>query len=167
MKLFQTLYSVATCAATSWRLARVAADRLFDHQISLVRAKCGNYMLEIFGTTIGLAWCANAGLFSLLFSPQNFDSPSTEQTLQFARGRAVQVDPMKSVLKPPGIKRLKLLYDKLFSNVAFKFNLRRYNAVLTGWSASPFASTSSNSPGRAVQVDSVKYRVESAYGFSA
>jgi len=40
--------------------------------------------------------------------------------------RAVQVDPIKPNLKPPGTKRLKLKYDTLLSNVAFKFNMRRY-----------------------------------------
>ena len=40
-------------------------------------------------------------------------------------GGAVQVDPMKPTLKPPGTKRLKLKYDELLSNFAFKFNLRR------------------------------------------
>jgi len=38
----------------------------------------------------------------------------------------VQVDPIKAVLKAPGTMRLKLKYDKQLSNVAFKFNLRRY-----------------------------------------
>ena len=33
---------------------------------------------------------------------------------------------MKPKLKPPGTKRLKLEYDGLLSNFAFKFNLRRY-----------------------------------------
>jgi hypothetical protein len=33
---------------------------------------------------------------------------------------------MKTHLKAPGTKRLKLKYDKLLSNVAFRFNLRRY-----------------------------------------
>jgi len=33
---------------------------------------------------------------------------------------------MKPELKVPGAKRLKLKYDKLLSNVAFKFNLCRY-----------------------------------------
>jgi hypothetical protein len=40
-------------------------------------------------------------------------------------GRAVQLDPIKPTLKAPGIKLLKLKYDKQLSNVAFKFNLRR------------------------------------------
>jgi len=40
----------------TWRLARVAADRMFDQQPPGIRAKCGNYMLEIFSMTIGLAW---------------------------------------------------------------------------------------------------------------
>jgi hypothetical protein len=31
-----------------------------------------------------------------------------------------------------GTKRLKLISDKLLSNGAFKFNLRRYNVVLKG-----------------------------------
>jgi hypothetical protein len=43
-------------------------------------------------------------------------------------GRAVQVDPMKPKLNPPGSKRLKLKYDKLLSGFAFEFYLRRYTA---------------------------------------
>ena len=42
-------------------------------------------------------------------------------------GRAVQVDPIKPAFKPPGTKRLKLIYDGPVSNVAFNINLRRYN----------------------------------------
>jgi hypothetical protein len=34
---------------------------------------------------------------------------------------------MKPALKPPRSKRLKLAYDKLLSNVAFKISLRLYN----------------------------------------
>jgi hypothetical protein len=41
-------------------------------------------------------------------------------------GRAVQVDPLKPELKPPGTKRLKLKYDVRLSKSAFKFNMRRY-----------------------------------------
>jgi len=43
-----------------------------------------------------------------------------------AHGRAVQVDPIKPMLKPPGTKRLKLECAELGSNFAFNFNLRRY-----------------------------------------
>jgi len=39
---------------------------------------------------------------------------------------AVQVDPIKPGLKALGDKRLKLKYDELLSNFAFKFNLRRF-----------------------------------------
>ena len=42
----------------------------------------------------------------------------------------VLVDPFKSTLKAPGTKRLKLKYDKLLSNFAFNFNLRRYKEEL-------------------------------------
>ena len=42
-------------------------------------------------------------------------------------GGAVQVDPIKPTLKPPGTDRLKLKYDEPPSNFAFKFNLRRYS----------------------------------------
>ena len=42
-------------------------------------------------------------------------------------GRAVQVDPNKPMLKPPGTQHLKLKCDELLSRFAFKFNLRRYN----------------------------------------
>jgi hypothetical protein len=53
-----------------------------------------------------------------------------------ALGRAVQVDPMNSKLKPPGTKRLKLKCDILLSTSAFKFNLRCYSSA--PWrSASP------------------------------
>jgi hypothetical protein len=45
-----------------------------------------------------------------------------------ALGRAVQVDPTKPKLKPPGTKRLKLKCDILPSTSAFKFNLRRYTS---------------------------------------
>jgi len=44
-------------------------------------------------------------------------------------GEAVQVDPMKPKMKPPGTKRLKLKWEILLSISAFKFNLRRYRAV--------------------------------------
>jgi hypothetical protein len=45
-----------------------------------------------------------------------------------ALGRAVQVAPNNSKLKPPGTKRLKPKYDEALSNFAFKFNLRRYSS---------------------------------------
>jgi len=38
----------------------------------------------------------------------------------------VQVDPVRLTLKAPGIKLLKLKYDKPLSNFAFKLNLRHY-----------------------------------------
>jgi hypothetical protein len=41
-------------------------------------------------------------------------------------GGAVQVDPMKPSLKPPGSKRLKASCDILLPNSAFKVNVRRY-----------------------------------------
>ena len=42
-------------------------------------------------------------------------------------GRVVQVDPIKPMLKAPGIKRLKLIRAEPLSNLAFKFKMRRYN----------------------------------------
>jgi hypothetical protein len=49
-------------------------------------------------------------------------------------GRAVQVDPIKPTLKAPGIKLLKLKYDKPLSSFALKFYLRRYTlASFVGW----------------------------------
>jgi len=42
------------------------------------------------------------------------------------QGQAVQVDPFKTKLKPPGTKRLKLNCDILLSTSASKYNLRRY-----------------------------------------
>jgi hypothetical protein len=46
-----------------------------------------------------------------------------------AHGRAVQVDPIKPKLKPPGFKRLKLNCDTRLSTSAFNFKLRRYNTA--------------------------------------
>jgi hypothetical protein len=44
-------------------------------------------------------------------------------------GKAVQVEPMKPMLKPPGTQRLKPKYDNLLSSFAFNFNLRRYSSA--------------------------------------
>jgi hypothetical protein len=44
-------------------------------------------------------------------------------------GRAVQVDPMKPMLKPPGTKHLKLKYGTPLPTFAFKFNLRRHTSA--------------------------------------
>jgi len=41
----------------------------------------------------------------------------------------VQVDPIKTTLKPTGTKRLKLNCDELLSTFAFNFNLRRYDML--------------------------------------
>jgi len=51
--------------------------------------------------------------------------------LQRRLGRAVQLDPIKSTLKPPVTNRLKLEYDELLSSFAFKLKLRRY--TLGAW----------------------------------
>ena len=74
-------------------------------------------------------------------------------------GRAVQVDPIKPTLKAPGTKRLKLKYDKLLSSFAFNFNLRRYYTCASD--SDCFAQFPCH--GKAVQVDPVKTRVESAW----
>jgi hypothetical protein len=41
----------------------------------------------------------------------------------------VQVDLIKPTLKAPATQRLQLKYVGLLSNIAFKFNLRRYSLV--------------------------------------
>ena len=46
-----------------------------------------------------------------------------------APGRAVQVEPIKPMLKALETKRLKLQYDEPPSNFALKFNLRRYTLL--------------------------------------
>jgi hypothetical protein len=48
-----------------------------------------------------------------------------------ARGKPVQVDPIKPTSKAPGSERLTLKCDDLLSNFAFILNLRRYTAVET------------------------------------
>ena len=44
-------------------------------------------------------------------------------------GRAVQVDPIKPMLKPPGTKHSKLKCDEPPSSFAFNSSLRRYSLV--------------------------------------
>ena len=51
-------------------------------------------------------------------------APADQEDL--ARGRAVEVDAINPMLKPPGTQRLKLKHDEVPSNFAFNFNLRRY-----------------------------------------
>jgi hypothetical protein len=53
------------------------------------------------------------------------NSGSIELPEFLALGRAVQVDPIKPVLKAPRCTLLKPRYDGLHSNLAFTFNLRR------------------------------------------
>jgi len=43
----------------------------------------------------------------------------------------VQVDPISSALKAPGINRLLLIHNGLLSNFTFNFTLRRY--ALEAW----------------------------------
>ena len=51
-------------------------------------------------------------------------------------GEAVQVEPMKPVLKPPGSMLLKLKYDVRLSNFPLKFNLRRDTSAVSTASTS-------------------------------
>jgi hypothetical protein len=61
----------------------------------------------------------------------------------------VQVDPIKPTLKVPETKQLKLKHIKLLSNVAFKFNLRRYNEARERLSAAKAAVANAEvGPGR-------------------
>ena len=48
---------------------------------------------------------------------------------QLQRGRAVQVDPIKHMLKAPRINPLKLKYDTQVSSFALKLDLRRYSVA--------------------------------------
>jgi len=48
---------------------------------------------------------------------------SGAQAVAAVRGGALQVDPIKHMLKAPGTKRLKLKYDNLLLYLAFNFNL--------------------------------------------
>ena len=65
---------------------------------------------------------------ALPLGPQRVLRPHHQDAgrVQHHHGWAVQVEPMKPKLKPPGTKRLKLEYAGLLSNFGFKFNLRRY-----------------------------------------
>ena len=72
------------------------------------------------------------GTFGVQVVKQKIWVEGVSYELQEIFGKAVQVDPMKHMLKPPKTKRLKLKYDELLSNFAFNFNLRRYTVVDRG-----------------------------------
>jgi len=57
---------------------------------------------------------------------ENWERQYNESFEKEQPGRAVQVEPMKPILKPPGTKCLKLTRDKLVSGFALKCNLRSY-----------------------------------------
>jgi hypothetical protein len=59
--------------------------------------------------------------------------PYTPITSDDDLGWAVQVRPIKPMLKLPGTTRLKLGYEEPPSDSAFKFNLRRYTRA--SWSS--------------------------------
>jgi ABC-type Mn2+/Zn2+ transport system ATPase subunit len=64
--------------------------------------------------------------------------------------------------------RLKLKCDEPLPNVFFNFNVRRYTMVgANGAGKTTLLKNIVGELGRVVQVDSIKTRVESAYGFSA
>jgi hypothetical protein len=73
----------------------------------------------------GVYWDKSAGKWRAKVKSVNGGNKSV------SLGEAVQVDPIKPQLKPPGTKRLKLNCDKLLSTFAFKFNLRRYTLDTT------------------------------------
>ena len=52
------------------------------------------------------------------------------RAVRVLRGRAVQVESIKSTLKAPGTQRSKLTYDEPLSIFAFKVNVRRYDVGL-------------------------------------
>jgi hypothetical protein len=58
-------------------------------------------------------------------------------SVQIAYGRAMQVNPIKPMLKAPGTDRLRLKIDQLLSTSAVKCNLRRYitGAHCTVWTS--------------------------------
>jgi len=71
------------------------------------------------------------------------------------QGRAVQIDPLKPKLKPPGTYRLKLNCYVLLSASAFKINLRRYtkaNAAQADYLFQPDKNNAGADLGRAWQI---------------
>jgi len=70
--------------------------------------------------------CGGIGVASYILSTEPLGSEKWRGRL----GRAVQVDPIKPMLKAPGTKHLKLKSDELLLSFAFKFNLSRYTWVL-------------------------------------
>jgi len=54
---------------------------------------------------------------------------SNAELFSFFIGKAVEVEPMKSMLKSSGTNSLNVTYDKLLPSFAFTFDLRRYTSA--------------------------------------
>jgi hypothetical protein len=76
-------------------------------------------MMKRFEFSLSISTCAAT-------SSEAHTRVGAEDLRQADPGRALQVDPINSTLKPPGTKHLKLKCDEPLSNFAFKFNLRRH-----------------------------------------
>jgi len=92
--------------------------------------------------------------FQLLLS--NSTCAATARVLHQRHGEAVQVEPIKLMLKAPGTKRTKRLelnYYNLLSSFAFKFNLRRYVMETAAMKCDPLSDCNGTCVGKALQVD--------------
>jgi len=74
------------------------------------------------GPTDDAATCGPSSPVALIMPPRGPRASTGSADL----GEAVQVEPIKPTMKAPGTKHLNVQYDKLLSNFAFKFSLRRY-----------------------------------------
>jgi len=73
--------------------------------------------LSIFAFNLNL--CRNLCRYTAVYASPALYVASVQPPVHL--GEAVQVEPMKLTLKVPGTERLKLEYDKVLSNFAFKF----------------------------------------------
>ena len=90
-----------------------------------------------------------------------------------AQGRAVQFDPMKPKLKPPGTKRSKLNCDVLLSTSAFKLKLRRYiketdpEAAAAAAAAAEAAAAAAAAAGEGAAADTASAELHWSYSLMA
>jgi len=111
--------------------------------VALGPAKCAGLLL-VSPMLTAIAMKVPAPFHRALAFADYLDNESTAKMLDLATpvliaesstvlsylGMAVPIEPIKSMLKAPGTKRLKLNHDELLSSLAFNFNVCRYTLAL-------------------------------------
>jgi len=102
-------------------------DLMYPQMNPIKKAKCGNYMLELVGTTVPLVVCSYAGFWTLLFNPNAFIEPlmSSDDAAWLNRGFQILFSATVSTYT------LEMCFD---NNMRMGLMLHHWVAILlSGW----------------------------------